>query len=144
MFFYETVEREIIPKHKMKDENYLNKARNYLKELDLWDKRLENPHNLSGGEQQRLALIIALLKDSELIILDEPTAGLDYKRMLQVSEVIKKRAKEVPVILITHDLELLFKVCNTAYLLSKKDSRKINVCGNELIIREFLKLGRGV
>ncbi|MGC2996768.1 ABC transporter, partial [Enterococcus faecalis] len=53
MFFYETVEREIIPKHKMKEQNYLNKARNYLKELDLWDKRLENPENLSGGEQQR-------------------------------------------------------------------------------------------
>ena len=59
--------------------------------------------------KERLALIIALLKDSELIILDEPTAGLDYKRMSQVSEVINERAKEVPVILITHDLELLLK-----------------------------------
>lgn len=144
MFFYETVEKEIIPKNKREDENYLNQARTYLKALDLWDKRMENPHNLSGGEQQRLALIISLLKDCELIILDEPTAGLDYKRMSQVSEVIKEKSKEVPIILITHDLELLFKVCNTAYLLSENNSKKIDVYGNEIIIKEFLKSGKNV
>ncbi|WP_300281934.1 ABC transporter ATP-binding protein [Peptacetobacter sp.] len=144
MFFYETVEKEIIPRNKIQDKNYLNQARTYLKALDLWDKRMDNPHNLSGGEQQRLAVIISLLKECELIILDEPTSGLDYKRMSQVSEVIKEKSKEVPIIIITHDLELLFKVCNTAYLLSENNSKKIDVCGNESIIIDFLKSGKNI
>lgn len=78
-----------------------------------------------------------MLKKSKLVILDEPTAGLDYKRMSLVSSIIEEKAKEVPVILITHDLELLFKVCNTAYLMSEKGHRKICVTGNESEIIRF-------
>ena len=99
-----------------------------------------NPHDLSGGEKQRLALLISMLKESKLIILDEPTAGLDYKRMSQVSSIIEERTKTTPVILITHDLELLFKTCNTAYLMSQNGHRKINVRGNEEEIVKFLNV----
>ena len=138
MFFYETVEKELIPSEKKSDKAYLDKVKEYLKRLELWEKRTMNPHDLSGGEKQRLSLLISVLKASKLIILDEPTAGLDYKRMASVSSIIEEKAEEVPVILITHDLELLFKVCNTAYLMSENGHRKIKVNGNEdEIIRFF-------
>lgn len=139
MFFYETVERELIPPKRESDKAYLDKVKEYLMKLELWDKRMRNPHDLSGGEKQRLALIVTILKDSKLVVLDEPTAGLDYKRMAMVSAVIEEKTKEAPVILITHDLELLFKVCNTAYLMTESGHRKISVGGNEDEIRGFFK-----
>ena len=138
MFFYETVGKELLPKKEENNEAYKNLVKEYLEHLDLWEKRMLNPHELSGGEKQRLALLIALLKKSEIIVLDEPTSGLDYKRMALVSSAIEKRAKDVPIILITHDIELLFKTCNTAFLMSKNGHKKIPVRGNEDLIREFM------
>ena len=50
MFFYETVEKELIPREKEADREYLDKVKKYLIHLELWDKRTMNPHDLSGGE----------------------------------------------------------------------------------------------
>lgn len=138
MFFYESIEKEVLPKEKLGDEEYIKNVKKYLKEFDLWDKRIESPQTLSGGEKQRLSIIIALLKDSKFIILDEPTAGLDFKRMNKISEAIKEKSKEKPFILVTHDLELLFKVANTVLLIDKNGYKKIKVRGNENLIRDFL------
>lgn len=138
MFFYESVEKELIPKEKLDDKSYLDRVRYYLKILDLWDKRLENPHDLSGGERQRLAIIIALLKESKITILDEPTSGLDFKRMDQVSNILRDYSKDTPIIMVTHDLEVLFKTCNTALLLGEDYQEKVIVKGKEDEIIKFL------
>ena len=106
--------------------------------IDLWEKRLDHPQELSGGQKQRLALATAFLSGRRIIILDEPTSGLDYKRMDEIAKLILQCAQETPVLIITHDLELLFKVCNTALLLGENAYKKIPVNGNEREIREFL------
>ena len=136
--FFDTVENELIPSSKRKDESYLQQAAEYLHTIDLWEKRLDHPQELSGGQKQRLALATAFLSDRRIIILDEPTSGLDYKRMDEIAKLILHCAQEVPVLIITHDLELLFKVCNTALLLGENAYKKIPVNGNEREIREFL------
>ena len=54
-----------------------NNCEFYLKRLDLWDKRNEQGRNLSGGMKRRLMVAKALVNNPDLLILDEPTAGVD-------------------------------------------------------------------
>lgn len=136
--FFDTVENELIPKNRLQDDNYLVQVKNYLEQIDLWDKRLEHPQNLSGGEKQRLSLATSFLSERKVIILDEPTSGLDYKRMTEISTSIRDYAKYHPVIIITHDLELIFKTCNTILMLNKDSFKKIKTYGNEKAILNFL------
>lgn len=136
--FFDTVENEIIPKNKVKDNEYLKKATSYIHAIDLWDKKMDHPQELSGGQKQRLALANAFLSDRKIIILDEPTSGLDYKRMKEIGSIIRKYSDNRPVIIITHDLELLFEVCNTVLMIDGKSYKKMYVRGNETKISNFL------
>ena len=67
----------------------------------------KNGSNLSGGQRQLVWLIRAILKNSKVIILDEPTSSLDNKSKLQVIKFIKKYSINKTIILITHDKSLL-------------------------------------
>ena len=67
----------------------------------------KNGSNLSGGQRQIVWLIRAILKNSKVIILDEPTASLDSKSKIQIIKFIKEYSKDRIIILITHDNELL-------------------------------------
>lgn len=68
------------------------------------------PHQLSGGEQQRIAIARALLNDPEFILADEPTGNLDPQTSIEVLDVLKKiNAIGKTVIMATHDYALLMK-----------------------------------
>ena len=68
------------------------------------------PHQLSGGEQQRVAVARALLNDPELILADEPTGNLDPQTSVEVLEVLKNiNALGKTIIMATHDYALLMK-----------------------------------
>ena len=76
-----------------------------LEELDLVSKRNEQARTLSGGMQRRLNLAMALVHDPEIVVLDEPEAGLDPQSRINVREYIQSLARKKTVILTTHNMD---------------------------------------
>ncbi len=86
------------------------KIENVLNKVDMTSKSFKFPYELSGGEQQRIAIARALLNDPELILADEPTGNLDPQTSIEVMEVLQELNKKGHTILMaTHDYALLLK-----------------------------------
>ncbi len=83
-----------------------------LKSMDMWDCRDRHPFSLSGGQMQRLTLMMAYLSDKPIVILDEPTAGQDAESLERCAALIREMRKEKTVLIITHDLELIADACD--------------------------------
>ena len=79
----------------------------------------ENGSNLSGGQIQRVGIARALYKNPSILILDEPTTGLDVTTELKIMETLKKINKDITIIMVTHKAELL-KYCNKVFHLENK------------------------
>ena len=75
--------------------------------------------NLSKGYRQRVGIAQALLGDPEVIILDEPTVGLDPKQIVEIRDLIQKLGKEHTVILSSHILSEVQAVCQKVLIISK-------------------------
>lgn len=83
----------------------LKRAEELLGSLGLQEKRGKLAKTLSGGMQRRLNIALALIHDPELVILDEPQAGLDPQGRILVRDFIRRIAREKTVILTTHDMD---------------------------------------
>ena len=89
-----------------------NNCEFYLKRLDLWDKRNEQGRNLSGGMKRRLMVAKALVNNPDLLILDEPTAGVDTELRRSLWDfLIEINKKGTTIILTTHYLEEAENLC---------------------------------
>jgi ABC-2 type transport system ATP-binding protein len=88
------------------------RAEKYLKALGLWDKREVASRTLSGGMKRRLMIARALVHEPRLLILDEPTAGVDIEMRRSMWEFLKKiNAEGTTIILTTHYLEEAEALC---------------------------------
>ncbi|HET8551253.1 MAG TPA: ABC transporter ATP-binding protein [Gammaproteobacteria bacterium] len=88
------------------------RAEKYLKQLSLWDKRGEISRNLSGGMKRRLMIARALMHEPRLLILDEPTAGVDIEIRRSMWTFLRDiNAQGVTIILTTHYLEEAETLC---------------------------------
>jgi putative ABC transport system ATP-binding protein len=96
--------------------------------LDMSDKMKNMPSELSGGQNQRIAIARALANNPDIILADEPTAALDQERAKSVVVMLKKitREKNVTIIMVTHD-ERLLPYCDK--VLTIKD-KKIDIQEN--------------
>ncbi|TVK98989.1 ABC transporter [Shewanella algae] len=96
------------------------RAEKYLRQLDLWDKRNSQSRQLSGGMKRRLMIARALMHEPKLLILDEPTAGVDIELRRSMWEFLKKiNAEGVTIILTTHYLEEAEMLCRNIGIIDK-------------------------
>ncbi len=87
-------------------------AEYYLHQLDLWNKRNEISRNLSGGMKRRMMIARALIHQPKVLILDEPTAGVDIKIRRSMWEFMQNiNAQGITIILTTHYLEEAENLC---------------------------------
>ncbi|WP_290487113.1 MULTISPECIES: ABC transporter ATP-binding protein [unclassified Idiomarina] len=88
------------------------RSEKYLKQLGLWDKRDQPARALSGGMKRRLMIARALLHEPKLLILDEPTAGVDIELRRSMWDYLTQINKEgITIILTTHYLEEAEMLC---------------------------------
>lgn len=95
-------------------------AEKYLKQLDLWEKRNEPARELSGGMKRRLMIARALMHEPKMLILDEPTAGVDIEIRRSMWTFLKEINKQgVTIILTTHYLEEAEMLCRNIAIIDK-------------------------
>ena len=118
-------ENVLIPMEIAGRRNGTERARQLLHEVGLTDRAHHYPSQLSGGEQQRIAIGRALANDPPIVLADEPTGNLDSTTGRHVMELLMRvhRARNTTLVLVTHDAELS-SLADTRLVL--RDGRQVN------------------
>ncbi|MGK7879098.1 MAG: ABC transporter ATP-binding protein [Crocosphaera sp.] len=94
--------------------------RNALEEVGLQDIPLNtSPHRLSGGQQRRLALAVQLIRQPNLLLLDEPTAGLDWSMRQQLAKLLSKLKQHWTLLIVSHDPDELLAIADRCWRINK-------------------------
>ena len=120
--FEETVLRDVSfgPRNfGLKEEEAKEKAKEALKLVNIDESYYERtPFELSGGERRRVAIAGILALDPDILVLDEPTAGLDYQSSSDVMNLVKElNEKGKTIILVTHDMDIVYRYASRVVLL---------------------------
>lgn len=103
--FTESVEDEVTLEGK---ETSSERVDEVLRSLGLLSYKKKHPMSLSGGEKQRVAIASVILAEKSLICFDEPTSGMDYANMTEISNLLKRTVNEETILLvISHDMPFL-------------------------------------
>jgi ABC-2 type transport system ATP-binding protein len=98
---------------------------------------------LSKGYKQRVGLAQAMIHDPEVLILDEPTIGLDPKQIIEIRELIKSLSGDHTIILSTHILQEVTMICQRVLIISQgrivADDTLENLTAHDSLESEFLK-----
>ena len=90
-----------------------------LKKTGLLDHQLHKIQTLSKGYRQRVGLAAALIHDAQLLILDEPTTGLDPNQLVEIRKLIRQLGKDKTVLLSTHILQEVDALCDRVIIINK-------------------------
>lgn len=88
-----------------------------MRQTGTWHLRFAHPHEMSGGELQRVMIARALAQTTPIMLLDEPTSNLDIAHQLEIMEILKSLKKTI--LIVVHDLNLALQYCPQAVLLNK-------------------------
>ncbi len=93
------------------DESEQKTALDILGKLHIAEYKDRHPMSLSGGQKQRAAIASAMLAGKKLLVFDEPTSGLDFRSMECTAELLRSLDKDITVLIVTHDMELIDRCC---------------------------------
>jgi len=102
-----------------KVENLNNRIAEIIIQIGLIPEQSKKIGELSKGYRQRVGLAAALLHNPEVLILDEPTTGLDPNQLVEIRNLIKDVGKDKTVLLSTHIMQEVDKMCNRVIIISK-------------------------
>ena len=94
------------------------KIQTALTDMGLWERRDDDPFELSQGQKQKLALASVLAMDPQILLLDEPTASLDYRTALEVYSILGDLQKSgKTIVIVDHNTDLLSSIANRFLIL---------------------------
>ena len=122
--FEETVEDDVafgVKNFGLKGDEALDKAHKALLSVGLDESYFKrSPFELSGGEKRRVAIAGILAIEPDILVLDEPTAGLDPKGVHEIMSLVEQMHKDgKTIILVTHDMDIVLKYCQKVFVLNK-------------------------
>lgn len=119
-----------------KIENEKEEIENWLYKMELYEHKDKKVYTLSKGNQQKLALIVCLIKRPEIVVMDEPFTGLDYENIAIFLKEIKQMKKENRIILISsHIYQPINQICDR-YICINKARIKLDIKKEDLIKEE--------
>jgi branched-chain amino acid transport system ATP-binding protein len=96
---------------------YVREAEKHLRSTNLWEKRDEWIANLSHGEQKRLEIAISFSAMPQLLLLDEPSAGLTSEESSEIGKLIRGLGSSITILIVAHDMDLVFGLADTILVL---------------------------
>jgi ABC-type branched-subunit amino acid transport system ATPase component len=130
------------------EKSNMEKALAYLKLLRLSELKNEYASNLSGGQKKLLSLGRAFMQEAELILLDEPTAGVNPTLTLELMHAIKtmNREKDTSFLIIEHSMKVISGICDRVVVLNfgKKlaEGKPAEIQKNEKVLEAYLTTAR--
>ncbi|CAI2386299.1 unnamed protein product [Moneuplotes crassus] len=115
-----------------------NQIEKTLKDVDLLSKRKSFAKNLSGGQKRKLSVGIAMIGGSKLILLDEPTSGMDLTARRKIWDMLKQNKKDRIILLTTHFMDEADILGDRIAIMT---SGKVKCCGGSLFLKKKFGVG---
>ncbi len=101
-----------------------------LDRVGLWSRRADSFHTLSGGQQRRVMIAAALAKGADILLLDEPTAGVDQENVAQLHEMLSDLTGQgATIVLVTHELGALEDLVTRVVVLGRPPGASVRYNG---------------